>query len=304
MVENSIFLLSNGVQIPSIGFGTWQIPNGELSYNAVLSALSSGYRLIDTARTYGNEQSVGKAVRESGLSRNEIFISSKLPAHIKTYTETRLSFETTLETLGLDYIDLYLIHAPWPWGKKGYDYSKENIEVWKAMEEIYKSCRCRAIGVSNFEITDLQSILGSCKVKPMVNQIKYFIGNTQTELVQFCHRNQIVIEGYSPLATGAILNNKKIATIAEKYNTTLSKICIRYVLQKGIIPLPKSTNPEHIRQNLELHFEIAKTDMHYLDRLTGTIKGWLISKIKGILKRKLIVSLVSLKKMNIRNHKR
>ena len=304
MMENPVFLLSNGVQIPSVGFGTWQIPNGEISYNAVSSALSNGYRHIDTARTYGNEQSVGRAIRDSRLPRNELFITSKLPANTKTYAETKLSFEVTLETLGLDYIDLYLIHAPWPWGKKGQDYSKENIEVWKAMEEIYNSGRSRAIGVSNFEISDLQSILGNCKVKPMVNQIKYFIGNTQTELVQFCHSNQIVVEGYSPLATGAILTNKKVAAIAEKYNTTLPKICIRYVLQKEIVPLPKSIHPEYIRQNLELDFEIAKTDMNYLDSLTGTLKGQLKRKIKGRVKRMLITSVVFLQKMNILKHKK
>lgn len=288
MNENAVFVLSNGVKIPSIGFGTWQIPDGQTTYNAVSIALNSGYRHIDTARNYGNEQSVGKAIKDCGILRNEIFVTSKLPAEIKTYKETLGSFEKSLSSLDLEYIDLYLIHAPWPWYRQGYDYSKENIEVWKAMEEIYKSGRCRAIGVSNFEISDLVAILDNCNIKPMVNQIRCFIGNTQNGLVNFCRQNNIVVEGYSPLATGAILTNKKVAAIAEKYNTTLPKICIRYVLQKGVVPLPKSTNPAHINQNADVNFEIAANDMDYLDSLTATIKGLRLSKIKIRIKKGLI----------------
>jgi diketogulonate reductase-like aldo/keto reductase len=297
MKEDVVFVLSNGVKIPSVGFGTWQIPDGEIAYNAVSCALTNGYRHIDTARTYGNEHSVGRAIRDCGLYRKEIFVTSKLPAEIKTYEKTLESFEDTLKSLGLDYIDLYLVHAPWPWNRQGYDYRKENTEVWKAMEEIYKSGRCRAIGVSNFEISDLIAILESCTIKPMVNQIRYFIGNTQNELVHFCRQNNIQIEGYSPLATGAILANRKVAAMARKYNTSLPKICIRYVLQKEVVPLPKSTNPGHIKQNSELNFEISATDMEYLDRLTGTIKGLKLSKIKSRVKKKLIAFEVLLRKM-------
>lgn len=299
MKKNPIFLLSNRVRIPSIGFGTWQIPNGEISYNAVTCAIKSGYRHIDTAFNYGNEQSVGRAVNDSSINRSEIFVTSKLPAEIKTYKDSLLSFDKTMKNLGLDYIDLYLIHAPWPWKKKGYDYTKENIEVWKAMEEIYKSGRCRAIGVSNFEVSDLRAILNNCNIKPMVNQIKYFIGNTQKELTLFCQQNSILVEGFSPLATGAIIENKDVAAIAKKYNTSLPKICIRYVLQKGVIPLPKSRDPEHIKQNLEVDFEITTTDMEYLDSLSGTIKGMLTSKIKGSIKKRLIAIEVSLQNLNI-----
>lgn len=299
MEKNPVFLLSNGVKIPSVGFGTWQIPNGEISYNAVSCALKSGYKHIDTALNYGNEQSVGRAVNESNIKRSEIFVTSKLPADIKTYKDSLLSFDKTMKNLGLDYIDLYLIHAPWPWNKKGYDYSKENIEVWKAMEEIYKSGRCRAIGVSNFEVSDLRVIINNCNIKPLVNQIKYFIGNTQKELTLFCQQNSIVVEGFSPLATGALIENKNVAAIAKKYNTTLPKICIRYVLQKGVIPLPKSINPEHIQQNLEIDFEITTADMKYLDSLSGTIKGMLNSKIKSNIKKRLIAIEVSLQNLNI-----
>lgn len=288
MGENAVFLLSNGVKIPSTGFGTWQIPDGEIVYNAVSYALQCGYRHIDTARNYGNEQSVGKAIKDCGVIRSDIFVTSKLPAEIKTYKETFESFDKSLSSLGFDYIDLYLIHAPWPWNRHGYDYRRENIEVWKAMEEIYKSGRSRAIGVSNFEISDLVAILDNCSIKPMVNQIRYFIGNTQNGLVHFCRENDILVEGYSPLATGALLANKKVAAMAEKYNTSLPKICISYVLQKGVVPLPKSTNPAHIKQNSEANFEIAASDMEYLDSLTGTIKGLKLSKIKSWIKKRLI----------------
>lgn len=299
MNEKMVFVLNNGVTIPSIGFGTWQIPVGESAYNAVSYALSNGYRHIDTAFNYGNEQSVGKAIKDCGIMRSEIFVTSKLPSEIKTYKETLKSFDDTMTKLNLDYIDLYLIHAPWPWNRKGYDFNKENIEVWKAMEEIYKSGRCRAIGVSNFEIPNLVAILDNCTIKPMVNQIRYFIGNTQHELVHFCQQNNILIEGYSPLATGAILANKKVAAIAEKYNTTLPKICIRYVLQKGVVPLPKSTNPGHIKQNLDVNFEIALADMEYLDSLTGTIKGLKLSKIKKRIKKWLIAFHIMFQKMKL-----
>lgn len=293
------FELHNGVRIPSIGFGTWQIAGGEIALHAINTALLNGYRHIDTARNYGNEASVGKAVKECGIDRAEIFITTKLPAEIKTYSGTLESFEQSLNSLGLDYIDLYLIHAPWPWSRQGYDYSYENLEVWKAMEEIYKSGRCRALGVSNFEITDLKPIMKSCTIKPMVNQINYFVGRTQKELVTFCKQNNILVEGYSPLATGALIHNKAISALAAKYNATLPQLCIRFMLQNGVVPLPKSTNPEHIKQNLLVDFEISDKDMKYLDGLTYTIKGMRLKNIKRKIKKLLIALKVSLQKMKI-----
>lgn len=271
MISNQYFTLSNGVKIPPIGFGTWQIPDGKIAYDAVSFALRNGYKHIDTANAYGNEASVGRAVRDLGNKRNEIFITSKLPAETKTYEGALKSFDKTIENLGLDYVDLYLIHAPWPWAEKGKDLTRENINVWKAMEEICKSGRCSAIGVSNFNISDLTAIMENCNIKPMANQIKFFIGYTQEEITQFCQKNNILVEGYSPLATGAILENKTIAAMAQKYNTTLPKICIRYVLQRGVLPLPKSVHPEYILQNADVDFEITDDDMKYLDSLNDTV---------------------------------
>lgn len=267
METNKYFTLYNGIKIPAIGFGTWQIPNGIATYDAVSYALSVGYRHIDTANAYRNEESVGQAVRDSGISRSEIFVTSKLPAEIKTYKGALESYKDTMKNLSLDYLDLYLIHAPWPWHKMGADFTKENIEVWKAMEEIYNHGHCHSIGVSNFSVTDLTAIINNNEVMPMANQIKFFIGKPQTDVTQFCKKNNILVEGYSPLATGRILKNEMIATIAKKYDRTVAQLCIRYVLQSGALPLPKSTTPERILQNMDVYFEIADEDMNYLNSL-------------------------------------
>jgi diketogulonate reductase-like aldo/keto reductase len=264
------FTLSNGVKIPDIGFGTWQIPNGKVAFDAVSFALKSGYRHIDTAYAYGNEKSVGNAVRDSGIPRSEIFVTSKLPAEIKTYEKALIYFDRTMENLGLDYVDLYLIHAPWPWHRKGADFTKENIEVWKALEEIYHSGRSHAIGVSNFSANDLTAIMNNCNIIPMANQIKFYIGYTQEEIVLSCQKNNILVEGYSPFASGAIIGNERIDAIAQKYNTSLPQICIQYVLQRGVIPLPKSTHPERIIQNQDTGFIISEDDMKYLNSLKET----------------------------------
>jgi len=269
---NDVFVLHNGVEIPVIGFGTWQIPDGKIAYDSVLFALKAGYRHIDTALAYGNEKSVGRAVRDSGIDRSEIFITSKLPAEIKSYDKALKKYKETVSNLDLGYIDLYLIHAPWPWSEKGADYTKENIEVWRAMEEIYKGKNCRAVGVSNFNVADMKAILDVCTIKPMVNQIKYYIGYTEDDITEFCKSNNVLVEGYSPLATGRILANRDIDLLAKKYNRTLPQICIRYLIQNEVLPLPKSVTPERIKENLFVDFEITKEDMNYLDSLKETVK--------------------------------
>lgn len=265
MKTTDFFTLANGVKIPAIGFGTWQTPNGDVAYNSVAEALNSGYRHIDTALAYGNEESVGRAIRDSGIPRDQIFITSKLPAEMKNYRNAHTSFKLTMKNIGLDYIDLYLIHAPWPWNQIGADYTKENIEIWKAMEEIYDSGRARSIGISNFNVKDINAILDTCRIRPMANQIRLHIGHTQDEITGHCRKNDIVVEGYSPLATGRILSNKNIAGIAEKYGKSVAQLSIRYVLQKNAIPLPKSTHPEYIHHNLNVDFEISADDMKVLD---------------------------------------
>lgn len=266
------FTLSNGLQMPKVGFGTWQITDATEAHEATSAALACGYRHVDTARVYGNEDSVGRAVRDSGIPRSEIFVTSKLPAEIKDHDEALASFETTMAAIDLDYLDCYLIHAPWPWHDIGRDCATGNKAIWKALEAIYRSGRAKAIGVSNFNVPDLQVILNGCSVAPMVNQIRFFIGNTQEEVVQFCRSKNIQVTAYSPLATGKILQHPDIRSVAERYGKTVAQLCIRYVIQKDLGPLPKSTRPERIRENADVGFEITSADMKLLDRLSETDK--------------------------------
>lgn len=272
MTLTETFTLNNDIHIPKVGFGTWQIPNGQKTYDAVAAALKAGYRHIDTAWQYHNEESVGRAIRDSGLERSDVFVTSKLPAHIKSYEKTFEYFETTMKNLDLGYVDLYIIHAPWPWTQIGADYRKENREVWKAMEEIYKTGRAKAIGVSNFDVSDLDSLLEVANVVPAVNQIKYYVGSTQNETVRLCEKHGILVEAYSPLATGALLENKEVIAIAEKYNKSVPQISLRFVIQNGLLPLPKSTHEDRIKQNADLDFVISKDDMDYLNSLQLDLK--------------------------------
>jgi diketogulonate reductase-like aldo/keto reductase len=264
------FTLSNGVQIPKIGFGTWQIPDGAPAYDSVAAALEAGYRHIDTARAYGNEASVGRAIRDSGIPRDQIFVTTKLPAEVKDYEKAKASFETTMSALEMDYVDLYLIHAPWPWSQMGSDHRAGNLEAWRAMEEIYEAGRSRSIGVSNFNVQDLESLIAGSRIVPQANQIRYFVGFTQDEVTAYCQANDILVEGYSPLATGAILDNPDVRRIADKYERSVAQLCIRYLLEKDVLPLPKTTTPSRIAENADVDFEISADDLAYLDGLVDT----------------------------------
>lgn len=264
------FTLSNGVRIPKIGFGTWQIPDGPAAYDSVATALDAGYRHIDTARAYGNEASVGRAIRDSGLARDEIFVTTKLPAEVKDFDEAKASFETTMSALELDYVDLYLIHAPWPWSDMGSDHREGNIAAWKALEEIYEAKRSRSIGVSNFDVNDLESLISATSVVPHANQIRWFVGNTQADTTAYCKAEGILVEGYSPLATGAILENADLGRIAAKYNRSVAQICIRYLLENDVLPLPKTTTPARIVENADVDFELSDDDLQALDALVDT----------------------------------
>jgi diketogulonate reductase-like aldo/keto reductase len=266
-ILDSTYTLNNGVKIPKIAFGTWQMPNDAVGYDSVAFALKTGYIHIDTARVYGNEEVVGKAIKDSGIDRRSIFVTTKLPAELKTYDEAMTTFERSLEELGLDYVDLYLIHAPWPWSDRGSDHMDGNIEVWKAFEEIYKSGRAKSIGVSNFNIFELQKLMDNTDIVPAVNQIKFHIGDTKEELTKFCEDKGIIVEAYSPLATGRILDNEQIKQMADHYNKTVAQICIRYTLQRGTITLPKSVHQAYIRENADVDFEISEEDMTFLTSL-------------------------------------
>lgn len=265
-MKKETFTFHNGVTIPSIGFGTWQIPNEE-AYDSVTMALRNGYTHIDTALAYQNEENVGKAIREFDIAREDVFITSKLPAERKGYQEALDAFDETITNLGVDYLDLYLIHAPWPWNDIGKDCTQGNIDSWKAMEKLYNDGKIRAIGVSNFSISDLQAILDNCDIVPMADQIPFYIGKDQKDLMDFCEKHDIVVEAYSPLATGQLLDSPELKEMADKYGVTTAQLAIRYCLDKGTIPLPKSTHEERIIQNKQLDFEISEEDLNALDKM-------------------------------------
>ena len=267
MVRNEFFTLNNGIKIPAIGFGTWQVAEGEEGYNSCLAALKAGYRHIDTAFAYGNEPSVARALKDSGLSRADVFLTTKLPADIKSYDGAREHFEASLKNLDTDYIDLYLIHAPWPWSDVGSDCTEGNIATWRAMIDIYKEGKVRAIGVSNFHVKDIKALIEATGFVPAVNQIRYFIGNTQDEITQYCQENGILVEAYSPLATGALVEHNELVSMAVKYGVTIPQLCIRFCIENKTLPLPKSVNEARIKSNLDIDFEISKEDMAHLNSL-------------------------------------
>lgn len=271
MMKEKSFVFHNGVEIPNIGFGTWQIPNEE-AYAAVTMALKNGYTHIDTALAYKNEENVGKAIKDFDLPREEIFITSKLPAQIKGYDETLEAFNTTVTNLGVDYLDLYLIHAPWPWDAVGTDHTEGNIQSWKAMEKLYNDGKIRAIGVSNFTESDIQALIDACDIVPMANQIPFYVGHDQEDLLAFCKKHNIVVEAYSPLATGQTLNSPEIKEMAKKYGVTPAQLCIRYCLERETLPLPKSTHEERIIENSQLDFTISPEDVEKLNAVKDVRK--------------------------------
>ncbi len=265
MILSESFTLPGNIKIPKLGLGTWMIPDDSVA-DAVKTAVALGYRHIDTAQAYGNERGVGEGVRSCGVAREDIFVTSKVAAENKSYDSAARSIDETLEKTGLDYIDMMIIHAPQPWaefrGKKRY--FSENIEVWRALEDAYKAGKLKAIGVSNFLIDDLQNILHSCEIKPMVNQILTHITNTPKELIDFCKSQDILCEAYSPIAHGEALKSELIKKAASEYGVSAAQLCIRYVLELGMIALPKASSAEHIKDNAAVDFEISERDMQTL----------------------------------------
>ena len=258
--------LSNNVNIPQLGLGTWFIDDANVA-EAVKAAATLGYRHFDTAQAYGNERGVGEGIRNCGISREELFVVSKVAAEHKTYEEAKQGIDETLKKMGLDYLDMMIIHSPQPWDKVNQcddRYVEGNRAAWKALEDAYKEGKLRAIGVSNFQISDLNSLMETCEIKPMVNQILCHISNTPLDLIKFCQENNIVVEAYSPIAHGVILHQPEIKAIADKYGVSVPQLCIRYVLQLGAVALPKTANPSHMENNAKVDFEITTEDMETL----------------------------------------
>lgn len=259
------YKLPNGVEIPALGLGTWLL-NDEQAAQAVRDAVSLGYRHIDTAQAYMNEAGVGEGIRSCGVAREELFITTKVAAEAKNYDAAAQSIDESLAKLGLDYIDLLIIHSPQPWKefREENRYFAENQEVWKAMEDAYKTGKVKAIGLSNFLQDDLENIFASCEIKPMVNQILAHVSNTPFELIEFCQKNNILVEAYSPIAHGAILDHAEVKVMADKYGVSVAQLCLRYDIQLGLIVLPKTANPDHMRINAKLDFVISDEDMETL----------------------------------------
>ena len=254
-------VLSNGVEVPCIGYGTWQTPDGETARNCVKNAIELGYRHIDTAAAYGNEASVGEGIRDSGVKRDELFITTKHWISERGYEKTVKAVETSLTALGLDYLDLYLIH--WPMVKKiDENWEEINADTCRGFEKMYKDGKIRAIGVSNFLPHHLESLKKNSTVAPMVNQIEFHPGYSQPEVVDYCKKENILVQAWSPLGSGAVLKDEFLAGIAAKYNKIVAQLCIRYAIQNGIVPLPKSTNRERIADNMKVFdFSISAEDM-------------------------------------------
>ncbi|MFF1697625.1 aldo/keto reductase [Streptomyces sp. NPDC058257] len=267
------YTLSNGVEIPKLGLGTWFIDDDKAA-DAVRAAVEIGYRNIDTAQAYGNERGVGEGVRTSEVPRDELFVSTKLAAEIKDYDQAVAAIDGSLAQLGLDRIDLMLIHSPQPWDDfRGGDYAQGNREAWRALEDAHQAGKIRSIGVSNFQQNDLENILRGASVVPHVNQLLVHAGNTPSELLEYCESKQILVEAYSPIAHGAILDNSEVQAMAEKYGVSVPQLCIRYTLQLGTVSLPKTANPEHMRSNAQVDFQISDQDMDALRGLRDVDYG-------------------------------
>lgn len=269
MALTDTYTLSNGTKIPVIGLGTWQTPDGDVAYQSVLDALKAGYRHIDTAAAYGNEESVGRVIHDSGVKREDLFVTTKLWNADHGYEKAKQAIGTSLSKLGLEYVDLYLIHWPNPVAFRD-NWEEANAETWKAMEEAYEEGLVKAIGVSNFRPKHLDALLKTAKIAPMVNQIFLNPSDLQPNVVEYNNAHDILSEAYSPFGTGKIFQIDGLKEIAEKYNKSVPQLVLRWHLQHGFLPLPKSVHAEYIKSNADIFdFEISEDDMKKIDGFQG-----------------------------------
>lgn len=269
--QKDTYRLANGVEIPCLGFGTWQTPDGATAVESVRCAIDAGYTHIDTAQAYGNEASVGKAIRLSGVPRKDLFITTKLWNTNHSYDLTLRSFDESMDRLGLDYLDLFLIHWPNPIAFRD-RWQEANAESWKAMEELVEAGRIRAIGISNFFPRHIEALLKTAKIAPQVNQMRLCPGDPQDDVVAYCREHQMAVEAYSPLGTGRIFDVPEMQALAAKYGRSIAQICIRWSLQMGFLPLPKSVTPSRIRENLQVFdFELSEEDVKLIAGLKGCV---------------------------------
>ncbi len=268
MIAQETFTLSNGIEIPKLGLGTWFIDD-KLAAQAVKDAVKIGYRHVDTAQAYGNERGVGEGVRSCGLKREEIFVTTKLAAEMKSYDEAAWAIDASLKKMGLEYVDLMLIHSPQPWAKFGAEdrFFEGNKEAWRALEAAQKAGKIRTIGVSNFQKEDIDNLLASCSAAPTVNQILAHVTNMPEELIRYSQEKGMLVEAYSPMGHGELFKNEQLVEMAIQYDVSLAQLCIRYTLQKGMLPLPKTANPQHMKSNAALDFVISDADMNILNNM-------------------------------------
>ena len=265
------FILANGVEIPAVGFGTFRVKEGN-GEQIISDAIAQGYRHLDTAAFYFNEEEVGNAVRKSGIPREEFFITSKVWRDNLGYEETHKAFEESLKKLHMDYLDLYLMHWPRPTDLSA-EWKNLDVETWKAMEELYRAGKVRAIGVSNFLPHHLNNLMDRTGIIPLVNQLEFHPGYIQKAAVDFCQRLGIRVEAWAPLGRAKVFEDPLLTELAEKYHVSMAQICVRFALQCGVLPLPKSSSPERMKQNLDVFgFEIEDDDMHRL--MTLPQLGW------------------------------
>ncbi|HIX64422.1 MAG TPA: aldo/keto reductase [Candidatus Mediterraneibacter colneyensis] len=265
------FILKNGIEIPVAAFGTYKAADGK-SAQVIRAAIEAGYRCFDTASFYGTETYLAEAIRESGIAREEFFITSKVWKTEMGYENTKQAFERTLKNLDTDYLDMYLIH--WPLPEPGYrDWKALDLETWRAMEDLYAEGKIRAIGLSNFLPHHIENILANCRVEPVTDQLEYHPGYSQEAAVQYCQARRILVQAWSPIGRRRVLEEPLVRELAEKYGVSPAQICLKFAVQRGILPLPKSSSPERMRENMDLFsFEMEKEDIWRL--ATMPQQGW------------------------------
>lgn len=267
---NDCYTLNNGLKIPCVGFGTYKVALDN-DITVIKTAIEAGYRYFDTASFYFTEESLGQAIKESGIAREDFFIVSKVWKTEMGYENTKQAIEKTLNRLQMDYIDIYLIH--WPRSSADADWKKECVDTWRAMEEAYEEGKIRGLGLSNFLPHHLEVILKNCKIKPVVNQLELHPGYMQSEAVRYCKEQDIYLQAWSPLGRLRVMENVLINEMAEKYQVSKAQICLRFLHQLDIIPIPKASSIERMRENMDIfHFEIEQEDIYRL--LTMPQCGW------------------------------
>lgn len=261
------YILNNNMKVPSIAFGTWKFHNDETTVEIIKNAIESGYRYIDTAKAYGNEEVIGKGIKTSKIAREDIIIGGKLWNEDRGYDNIIKACQETIKRLECDYLDIYLVH--WPASPAVHENWKEiNQETWNAMEYLYEQGLVKAIGVCNFKVNQLEELIKKCRVKPMVNQIEFHPGFMQKEIVDYCKEKDILVEAWSPLGSGRMLKKEELKTVAQKYGKDVAQICIKWCLQNEVLPIPKTKDTDRMKSNLNVFdFEISAEDMQYLNNL-------------------------------------